>query len=193
MSTLQRPVLHLDVFRPQRSELHRNLHHCMDNRSLCCSWSCTWICLDNRSLSCSGTCIWDRNHCCSWTCLHYRGLCCTWTFLHHKGLSCTWTSGLQELCFSWTCLYTCTRGARAALGSVYATRACTWTCLHYRGTCMCLFHRSLSCTWTPYMLLPLPPFHFTPLNGSSHEMNIFYYFDPENAYRNKLYYEGPIL
>ncbi len=54
MSTLERPVLLLEMSSPQQM-----------------GRSCTWTCLDNNSL------------CCSWADLHYRFLCCTRTCLHN--------------------------------------------------------------------------------------------------------------
>ncbi len=72
MSTLERPVLLLEVSTPQ----HRGL-------------SCTWTCLNNSSL------------CCFWTYVCYRCLCCPRICLHlvcilQQGLSFTYTVSKSE-------------------------------------------------------------------------------------------------
>jgi hypothetical protein len=124
------------------------------------------LCLDNRSLCCSWTYLRHGDLSYSWMCLHYRGRCCTWTCLRH-------TRGHRDLLCTWTCL---DNRSCAAPGHVYITGSelhldvsgqqeplllsgmstlqglsYTWTYLDYRSLCCsltCLHYRGLSCTWT---------------------------------------------
>ncbi len=134
-SALQRTALHLEMCTLQRSVLHLDVYTTgswaapglSNYRGLCCAWTC----LDNMIM------------CCFWTCLHHRALtctclCCTWTCLHRRGQRWTRTNlDQRSLCFSCRCLD-------------YRGLSCTWTYLHYRCTWTRLHHRSLSWTWTVY-------------------------------------------
>jgi hypothetical protein len=133
LSTLERPVLLLEVPTPQLM--------CLNISRLC-------LLLLNLS-----TLQWPSTH---WglsfvlTCLHYRFLCCTWTGFLYRVLSCIWTClDNSNLCCSWN--FICTTETLATPGlSTHLCLSFTWMCLHYRALCStwtCFLYRGLSCTW----------------------------------------------
>jgi hypothetical protein len=86
VSTLQRPVLHLDMSKPQGLELHLDLAT-LQRPVLHLDVSTSHG--PELHLDLGG----QQSMCCSWTCLHYRGERCTWMYLDYSSL-CGFLTGL---------------------------------------------------------------------------------------------------
>ncbi len=93
VSTLQRPMLLLDVSTPQVTELHQCLHiteACAAPERVCSTEDLSGQ--QDPILYCSWTCLrYNRGLSCTWTCPHYRCPCFNWTCLYNSGVPrCTW-------------------------------------------------------------------------------------------------------
>ncbi len=139
LSTLQKPVLLLDVSIPQSLSCTWT---CLDNRSLCCCWM--WLGKLQRHKLQLNLPSYTRCLCCSWTCLHYRGYNCTATFLHTGACAsprCVFSTG-AELHLDFSTLQ------KSCLHNTHKDLSCTLTCLHTLQRTVLLLDRGLCCTTT---------------------------------------------